>query len=93
MHIFWLHLWSVVSIQTVQLHTAAAIPFHRGLHIRLLRPDLRTHLTPSWKQMDHRGVKLRCFDKLSNHRACTQQQFVENKYLTGNYLNNPAPLI
>lgn len=41
--------------------------------------------------MDHRGVKLRCFDKLSNHRACTQQQFVENKYLTGNYLNNPAP--
>ena len=27
MHIFWLHLWSVVSIQTLQLHTAAAIPF------------------------------------------------------------------
>ena len=26
-HIFWLHLWSVVSIQTLQLHTAAAIPF------------------------------------------------------------------
>ena len=24
---FWLHLWSVVSIQTLQLHTAAAIPF------------------------------------------------------------------
>ena len=66
---------------------------HRGLHIRLLRPDLRTHLQASGQQMDHRGVKLRCFDKLSNHRACTQQQFVENKYLTGNYLNNPAPLI
>ena len=29
---------------------------HRGLHIRLLRPDLRTHLTPSWQQMDYRGV-------------------------------------
>ena len=27
MHIFWLHLWSVVSIQTLQLHTAVAIPF------------------------------------------------------------------
>lgn len=27
MHIFWLHLWSVASIQTLQLHTAAAIPF------------------------------------------------------------------
>lgn len=64
---------------------------HRGLHIRLLRPDLRTHLQASGQQMDHWGVKLRCFDKLSNHRACTQQQFVENKYLTGNYLNNPAP--
>ena len=27
MHIFWLHQWSVVSIQTLQLHTAVAIPF------------------------------------------------------------------
>lgn len=92
MHIFWLHLWSVVSIQTLQLHSGGD-SVHRGLHIRLLRPDLRTHLQASGQQMDHRGVKLRCFDKLSNHRACTQQQFVENKYLTGNYLNNPAPLI